>query len=131
MLYKIKGKYLEAKDMFAEVVEAYTHIYGEVHPSTINAMINLATTHKDLKEFDIAVGIYEKAIVGRKETEGDNSVNYAMSMAMAAGAYRELGSLDKCEKYLKEAYMIIAMEHGEENMAASAILNSMGMLYKR
>jgi hypothetical protein len=27
--------------------------------------------------------------------------------------------------------MIIAMENGEDNMAASSILNSMGMLYKQ
>jgi len=112
-------------------VAAYTSIYGEVHPSTMNALINLATIHKDLKEFDIAAQIYERAIQGRKQTDGDNSVNYAMAIAMAAGAYREIGELDKSDKYLKEAYMIIAMEHGEDNMAASAILNSMGMLYKK
>jgi hypothetical protein len=53
-----------------------------------------------------------------------------MSLAMAAGAYREIGNLEKSEKYLKDAYLIIAMESGEENMAASSILNSMGMLYK-
>ena len=91
----------------------------------------MATTHKDLQEWDIAVKMYEKAIDGRKQTEGENSVNYAMSIAMAAGAYREMGELEKSEKYLKDAYLIIAMEHGEDNMAASAILNSMGMLYKR
>lgn len=87
--------------------------------------------HKDLKEFDIAVKLYEKAIEGRKVTEGDNSVNYAMATAMAAGSYRELGDLEKSEKYLKDAYLIISMEHGEDNMASSAILNSMGMLYKK
>lgn len=54
-----------------------------------------------------------------------------MCKAMAAGAYRELGQLQKSEDYLKDAYMIIAMENGEENMAASSILNSMGMLYKQ
>ena len=54
-----------------------------------------------------------------------------MCKAMAAGAYRELGDYKKSEDYLKEAYMTVAMEHGEENMTASAILNSMGMLYKR
>ena len=54
-----------------------------------------------------------------------------MALSMAAGAYRELGQFEKSEKYLKDGYMIIAMEHGENNMAASAILNSMGMLYKR
>ena len=71
------------------------------------------------------------AIEGRMATEGDGSINYAMAKAMAAGAYRELGQLDKSEKYLKEAYLKIAMAHGEENMACSAILNSMGMLYKK
>ena len=64
-------------------------------------------------------------------TEGDNSVNFAMAKAMAAGAYRELGKLDKAESYLKDAYLKIAMAHGEDNMACSAILNSMGMLYKK
>ena len=54
-----------------------------------------------------------------------------MVKAMAAGAYRELGDFKKSEDYLKDAYMTVAMEHGEENMTASAILNSMGMLYKR
>ena len=50
---------------------------------------------------------------------------------MAAGAYRELNQLEKAEKYLKDAYLIIATQNGEENMASSAILNSMGMLYKK
>jgi len=117
--------------MFEEVNEAYQQIYGENHPSTINSLINLATVHKDLQEFDIAITHYEKAIEGRRATEGENSVNYAMVKAMAAGAYRELGNLKTSEEYLKDAYMKIAMEHGEENMAASAILNSMGLLYKR
>jgi hypothetical protein len=54
-----------------------------------------------------------------------------MVKAMAAGAYRELGNYDISYKYLKDAYMIIALEQGEENLAASAILNSMGLLYKK
>jgi tetratricopeptide (TPR) repeat protein len=90
MLFKMNGKFHEAKEMFAEVVDAYTQIYGFHHPSTLNALINLATTHKDLNEYDLAVEKYEQAIEGRMATEGDNSVNFAMAKAMAAGAYREL-----------------------------------------
>ena len=107
--------------MFEEVTEAYSQIYGENHPSTLNALINLATTHKDQHEYDIAAKLYEKAIEGRRVTEGEDSVNYAMARAMAAGAYRELGDLSTAESYLKDAYMRIAMAHGEDNMAASAI----------
>lgn len=55
-----------AKDMFREIVDAYIQIYGEIHPSTINGLINLGTVHKDLGEHDEAVKIYEKAIEGRK-----------------------------------------------------------------
>lgn len=131
MLYKINGRYPEAKEMFQEVFSAYVMIYGEHHPSTINSLINLATVHKDLNEHDHAIRLYEKAIEGRKVTEGEGSTNYAMVKAMAAGAYREMGEYAKSEEYLKEAYMTVAMEHGEDNMTASAILNSMGLLYKR
>lgn len=87
---------------------AYITIYGEHHPSTINSLINLAATHRDLHEYDLAAKFFEKAIVGRKATEGDNSVNYAMTLAMAAGCYRELDRCKEAEVNLKEAYMIIA-----------------------
>lgn len=117
--------------MLQEVFAAYVMIYGEHHPSTINSLVNLGAVHKDLQEFDIAAKLYEKAIEGRRVTEGENSVNYAMSLAMAAGAYREVENYSTADKYLKDAYMIIAMEHGEENMSCSAILNSMGLNYKR
>lgn len=119
LLYKLNGKYFEAREMFEGVLDAYTQIYGQHHPSTINSLINLATVHKDLHEYDQAVEKYELAIEGRLQTEGDQSTEYAMAKAMAAGAYRELDQLDKAEAYLKDAYMIIAMQHGEENMTSS------------
>jgi hypothetical protein len=46
---------------------------------------------KDLHEYEQSIPIFEKAIEGRKATEGDNSINYSMAKAMAAGAYRECG----------------------------------------
>jgi hypothetical protein len=76
--------------MFEEVYAAYQVIYGETHQSTVNALINLATVHKDLKEFEQAAAYYEIAIEGRRLTEGEDSINYAMCKAMAAGAYREM-----------------------------------------
>ena len=54
-----------------------------------------------------------------------------MVKAMAAGSYREMGQYDKADQYLKDAYLKIAMEYGEENLSAGVILNSMGMLYKK
>jgi len=57
----------------------------------VNAQINLATVLKDLKRFDDAIPIYEKALEGRKVSEGESSLNFAMAKAMAAGAYRDAG----------------------------------------
>ena len=57
----------------------------------MNAQINLATVLKDLKRFDDAIPIYEKALEGRKVSEGESSLNFAMAKAMAAGAYRDAG----------------------------------------
>ena len=101
------------------------------HPSTINSLINLAAVLKDLHQYEEAIPLYEKAIEGREKLEGENSMNYAMAKAMAAGAYRDAGKFDIAEKYLKDAYMRIAMEHGEENISCAVILNSLGLLYKK
>lgn len=111
--------------------ELYERLYGLYHPSTCNALINLATVHKDLHEYEQSIPIYEKAIEARKNLEGEDSLNYAMAKAMAAGSYREAGKYDIAEQYLKDAYLRVAMEFGEENVSAAIILNSIGMLYKK
>ena len=131
LLLKLDGNFDEAKRMFERVVEKYTLFYGEHHQSTINALINLGTVLKDLKLFEEAIPVFEKAIEGRKISEGDSSLNFSMAKAMAAGAYREAGEYDKADAYLKDAYVQIAMEYGEDNVTCSAILNSQGLLYKK
>ena len=79
---------------------------------------------KDLKLFEEAIPVYEKALEGRKVSEGDSSLNYAMAKAMAAGAYRDAGHYDTADAYLKDAYVRVAMDYGEDNVTCSAILNS-------
>jgi tetratricopeptide (TPR) repeat protein len=79
------------------VQESYENLYGLYHPSTVNALINLATVHKDLHEYEDAIVHYERAIDGREKLEGENSLNYAMAKAMAAGAYRDMGKFDIAE----------------------------------
>ena len=54
-----------------------------------------------------------------------------MAKAMAAGAYRDAGQFEKADLYLKDAYVRVAMDHGEDNVTCSAILNSQGLLYKK
>jgi tetratricopeptide (TPR) repeat protein len=122
---------LVAKELFTEVNKCYEELYGPYHNSTVNSLINLATVHKDLHEYEECIPLYEKAIEARKVLEGDNSMNYVMAKAMAAGAYRELGKFDIADSYLKDAYIRVAMEFGEDNPSAAVILNSMGLLYKK
>ena len=54
-----------------------------------------------------------------------------MAKAMAAGAYRDCGQYETADLYLKDAYLKIALEYGEDTVTASAILNSQGLLYKK
>lgn len=102
-----------------------------MHPSTVNALINLGTVMKDLHLYEEAIIVLEKAINGRRENEGEDSINLAMTKAMAAGAYRDAGKFEQADQYLKDAYTKVAMEYGEENVTASAILSSQGVLYKK
>ena len=124
LLLKLDGNFEEARRIFERVTERYTYFYGEAHPSTINALVNLGTVLKDVGEFEEAIPVFERVIEGRRATEGDTSINYAMAKAMAAGAYREVGEYDKADLMIKDAYTIVAMEYGEDNVTISAILNS-------
>ena len=47
-----------------------------------------------------------------------------MAKAMAAGAYRELGDYEKADLYLKDAYLKVALEYGEDHISCAAIMNS-------
>ena len=71
MLHKLNGKYPISCEMFNEVYQQYRIIYGDHHQSTINTLVNLATTRKDMHEFKVAADLYEIAIEGRKATEGE------------------------------------------------------------
>ena len=77
--------------MFERVVEQYTIFYGEHHQSTVNAQVNLGTVLKDLKLFEESIVVFEKAIEGRRLSEGEGSLQHSMAKAMAAGAYRDAG----------------------------------------
>jgi len=121
---KLDGNAKEARKIFERVVLKYEEFYGEFHPSHINALINLGAVLKDLKENEEAIPVFERALEGRKRTEGDNSLNYAMCKAMAAGAYRDAGKYETADLYLKDAYLKVALEYGEDSVSASVILNS-------
>ena len=71
LLHKLNGKYDLALGMFRDVYETYCVVHGEHHTSTLNTLINVATTYRDLKENEKAAELYEKAIIGREATEGD------------------------------------------------------------
>jgi len=79
---------------------------------------------KDLGENEEAIPIYERAIKARIATEGPDSVNVAMAKAMVAGAYRDCGEFVQADLYLKDAYLKVALEYGEQTVSASVILNS-------
>lgn len=50
---------------------------------------------------------------------------------MAAGAHRELRHFDKADQMIKDSYLKVALEYGEDNVTIATILNGQGMLYKK
>ena len=71
MLWKLDGNFEESRRIFERVVKSYETYYGEVHPSTVNALINLGSVLKDLHKNEEAIVVFEKAIEGRRRSEGD------------------------------------------------------------
>lgn len=132
MLLRFNSEFDKALELFEKVHAQYSSIFGNIHPSTANARINLATVLRDLERYDDAISHYEGALEARKELEGVDSMNYAMCLSLLSGAYREKKDYDKAYSLLKESYTTMAtLNRGEENIGCATVLNSMGLLFKR
>lgn len=81
--------------------------------------------------FKESIPFYEKVVEVRLKIDGHDSMNYGMALAMQSGAHRELGEFEKAESLLKDSFIAISGGYGEDCVAASMVLNSMGMLYKK
>ena len=122
----------EAHDIFKRAYKQYLDLFGEKHPSTVNVMVNLALSYRDLSQYEEALELYDKILKLRAEIDGKTTMNYAMTLSMASGALRELKRFDEAYEYVKEAYTTMAtINRGENNLGCAIILTSMGMLFKR
>ena len=75
------GKYNEAEDAFARVMETRERMLGEEHPSTLTSMANLASTYwkqgrwKEAEELGVGVMETTKRVLGEEHPDTLTSMN--------------------------------------------------------
>jgi len=61
-----QGKYLEAEQMYREVVEVRERVQGKEHPDTLTSMNNLATVLSDQGKYLEAEQMYREVVGVRR-----------------------------------------------------------------
>ncbi|KAJ7101071.1 P-loop containing nucleoside triphosphate hydrolase protein, partial [Mycena epipterygia] len=92
------GKFREAEQLEAGVLQQRRNILGENHPDTVDVMGNLALTYQRLGKLkeaeELGVSVLEKA----RSVWGDNHLDTLMAMGNLALTYGSLGKLKEAEE---------------------------------
>ncbi|KAF7345854.1 FabD/lysophospholipase-like protein [Mycena venus] len=92
------GKWKEAEELRALVVEKYRNILGDEHPKTLRAMQNLAKTYWQLGKLyeaeQLGLAVFEK----QKSLRGENHPETLRAMANLAATYNRLGRLQESQE---------------------------------
>ena len=77
----------EARDVYVKALQGKEKILGDNHPSTINAMINLALIQTRLGNLKDAIDLYERALQGQEQLYG---IRHENTITTAKGLYKLL-----------------------------------------
>jgi tetratricopeptide (TPR) repeat protein len=121
-LYKTTGKYLEAIELFKQVLESYTKTLGDNHASTITVKHNLASTYKASGSPDQAISTLTPSPALSPST--------IQSYILLALCHKDLNNLTKAEEALSLAESFITQTYGESSVRSVNLLNAKGLILK-
>ncbi|KAJ7842321.1 hypothetical protein B0H13DRAFT_2413843 [Mycena leptocephala] len=97
-IYWDAGWYKEAKELEHVVLERRKQVLGGAHPSTLQAMWNLASTYNSLGEFHKAEELDVVVLEKRRQAFGDGHPDTLWTMGNLALTYKCLGEFKQAEE---------------------------------
>ena len=98
MYYWQQGRLDEAEKLEVQVLELQKRVLGEMHPDTIMAMANLASTWQHQGRLDEAEKLEVQVLELQKRMLGEMHPNTIMAMANLASTWWQQGRSDEAEK---------------------------------
>jgi tetratricopeptide (TPR) repeat protein len=128
LLFELMGYYKQSLVCFMHRLKLTQLHCGFEHVDTLWAMTNLANTHRNLGNYQIALGLDECVLEGQKKVLGDVHVVTLSAMANLASTHWNLGNYQKAlelqEGVLEERRKVLGDEHVDTLWAKANLANT-------
>ena len=129
--YRKQGRWKEAEELEAQVMEMSLRVLGHEHPDTLATMGNLALTYmhqgrwKEAEELEVQVMEMSLRVLGREHPDT------LTSMANLASTYRKRGRWKEAEKLEFQVMEMSLGVLGREHRDTLTTMNNLSVTYKR
>ncbi|KAJ7875909.1 hypothetical protein B0H14DRAFT_44270 [Mycena olivaceomarginata] len=126
------GRAAAGAQLFGKLTVDAKRLLGEEHPNTLFAMVNLATSYRDLGQSKEAAELREAVLEKSKRLLGEEDPNTLLAMANLAISYRDLGQSKEAaelgEAVLEKSKQLLGEEHPNTLLAMANLAISYGNL---
>ena len=120
------GEYVEAIEVFEEILRGQQERYGHNHYRVGTALHNLGIVHLKSGDYQKAIEICSQAVQVRREALVPNHPDVAVSLAQLGVAHLECQQYEEALKAFRDALMIRRTFLGPRHPKCSKILNNIG-----
>ncbi len=128
--YRRLNEYEKAEPHLERAYQIRREQLGEVDPSTLASMNNLALLYKNQGRYDEAEALYVKTLNGRRRTLGEEHPDTLESMCHLAAVYYHQGQYDKAKPLLVKALEIGRRVLGEDDLQNQISMGWLAKVYR-
>ena len=110
-----QGRFKEAEELFAQIVETLKGVIGQEHPDTLTSMASLASTYRTKGRWNEAEELFVQVMETFKRVLGQEHPSALTSMAHLASTYRDQGRWKETEglevQVMETSLRVLGREH--------------------
>ncbi|QLE57421.1 CHAT domain-containing protein [Nostoc sp. TCL26-01] len=128
-LYRIQGRYSQAKPLYLQVLDIRKNLFGVEHPDVAQSLNNLAALYYAQGNYTTAEKLFLEALELWKICYGEEDFEIAPTLNNLAEIYREQGLYFKAEQVHLEALSMRKSLFGDEHPDIAQSLTNLANIY--
>ncbi len=129
-LYRITGRYEEAKTHMNEALAIFEKIFGKNHHKYINTLNTKAILYKNWGRYTQAELLYLETLKIAEKVLGKSHIDYKVYLENLSLVYQEMGRFEQAESIMLQTLKISSEKLGKYHTNYAASLHNLASLYR-